>query len=310
VQNSNDSAWMTNAASPLAGFPQMISKEGEELQGRTRMGIDQIEARMAGNDGRPGNGFTLEQLQHVSFNNRVFYASLVRGELNALCHEPGTVTVEGAEVLLGDACATFRAWDGTANADSVGYPLFGLWWDRLEDNKAIWSAPDRQVENHPIWAVPFSADDPVNTPRGLRTDDPVVAAFARESLGAAILELKKRGIDWKKPWGEIQYVEAKGKRVPVPGGASGDVYNIMYSVPAEPGRMVVKLGSSYVQTVGFDDDGPVADAILTYSQSSNPDSPHHGDQIGLFSAGKWVRQPFTEAQIQADPAYRTMTVSE
>lgn len=310
VQNSNDSAWMTNAASPLAGFAQMVSKDGEELQGRTRMGIAQIEARMAGNDGRRGKGFTLEQLQAVSFNNRVFYASLVRDELNALCHEPGTVMVDGTEVPLGDACATFRAWDGTANADSVGYPLFGLWWDRLEDNKAIWSAPDRRVENHSLWAVPFSADDPVNTPRGLRTDDPVVAAFVRESLGAAILELKKRGIDWKKPWGEIQYVEAKGKRVPVPGGASGDVYNIMYSVPAEPGRMVVKLGSSYVQTVGFDDDGPVADAILTYSQSSNPDSPHHGDQTGLFSAGKWVRQPFTETQIKADPAYGTVTVSE
>lgn len=310
VQNSNDSAWVTNPARPLTGFPQLVSKDGEEQQGRTRMGIAQIKARMAGNDGLPGTGFTLDQLQQVSFSNRVFYAALARRELNALCHEPGTVTIEGTEVPLGEACATFRAWDGTANADSVGYPLFALWWDRLEDNKAIWSAPDRRVENHSLWAVPFSADDPVNTPRGLRTGDPVVAAFVRESLGAAILELKKRGIDWKMPWGEIQYVEVKGKHVPVPGGASGDVYNIMYSVPSDPGRMEVKLGSSYVQTVSFDDKGPVAEAVLTYSQSSNPESPHHGDQIGVFSAGKWIRQPFTEEQIKADPRYRTMTVSE
>ena len=98
--------------------------------------------------------------------------------------------------------------------------------------------------------------------------------------------------------------------MPVPGGASGDVYNIMYSVPSDPGRMEVKLGSSYVQTVSFDDKGPVAEAVLTYSQSSNPESPHHGDQIGVFSAGKWIRQPFTEEQIKADPRYRTMTVSE
>lgn len=311
VQNSNDSAWMTNPASPLTGFPQMVSKEGEEQSGRTRMAIGRIAARLAGKDGLEGKGFTLKQLQDISFDNRVFYASLVREDLNALCGEDaGIVTIDGTEVPLGEACATFRAWDGTASANSVGYPLLGLWWDRLEDNKAIWSAPDRQVDGTTIWAVPFSANDPVNTPRGLRRDDPAVVKFARESLGAAILELKKRGIDWRKPWGEIQYVEVKGKRVPVPGGASGDVYNIMYSLPSAPGRMVVALGGSYVQTVAFDDDGPVVDAVLTYSQSSNPDSPHSGDQIGVFSAGQWIRQPFTEAQIKADPVYRTMTVSE
>jgi acyl-homoserine-lactone acylase len=311
VQNSNDSAWMTNPARPLTGFSPLVSKADQEQQGRTRMGIAQVAARIAGTDGLPGKRFTLEQLQQVSFSNRVFYASLVRAELNALCADPAAVTIDGASVPLGEACAVLRAWDGTAGSNSVGYPLFGLWWDRMEDNKAIWAAPDRQVEQTAIWAVPFSPADPVNTPRGLRVDDPAVRRFALESLGAAIVELEKRGIDWRKPWGEIQYEEAKGERVPVPGGASGDVYNIMYSVPEPPGRMVVALGSSYVLTVSWDDDGrPVADAVLTYSQSFDPDSPHSGDQIPVFSAGQWIRQPFAEAQIRADPAYTSVTISE
>src|SRR3546814_3013831 len=45
VQNSNDSAWMTNPAQPLTGYSPLISKQDEPQGGRTRMGVDQIEAR-------------------------------------------------------------------------------------------------------------------------------------------------------------------------------------------------------------------------------------------------------------------------
>ena len=42
-------------------------------------------------------------------------------------------------------------------------------------------------------------------------------------------------------------------------------------------------GTSYVQTVGFDGNGPVAYAMLTYGQSVDPKSPHYGDQVTLYS---------------------------
>src|SRR3546814_12804696 len=45
VQNSNDSAWLSNPEAPLTGYPAIVSEEGVVQGGRTRMGIAQIEAR-------------------------------------------------------------------------------------------------------------------------------------------------------------------------------------------------------------------------------------------------------------------------
>ena len=73
---------------------------------------------------------------------------------------------------------------------------------------------------------------------------------------------------------------------------------------------VVTTGTSYIQTVQFTDAGPNAQAFLSYSQSTNPASPHFADQTQRFSAKQWITLPFTEAAITADPAYRTTTISE
>ena len=60
----------------------------------------------------------------------------------------------------------------------------------------------------------------------------------------------------------------------------------------------VSFGSSFILATTFDDHGPVADAILTYSQSANPRSLHYADQTRLFSQKKWVRLAFTPPQIR------------
>jgi hypothetical protein len=50
-----------------------------------------------------------------------------------------------------------------------------------------------------------------------------------------------------------------------------------------PEGLRIDYGTSYVQTVTFDDRGPVAQAMLTYGQSTDPASPHATDQLRLFS---------------------------
>ena len=54
-----------------------------------------------------------------------------------------------------------------------------------------------------------------------------------------------------------------------------------------------------MQVVGFDERGPVAQAILTYGQSSDPASPHAYDQLPLFAAKQWHPLPFHRADIEA-----------
>jgi acyl-homoserine-lactone acylase len=50
--------------------------------------------------------------------------------------------------------------------------------------------------------------------------------------------------------------------------------------------------------------------MLTYSQSPEPDSPHYQDLTELYSAGKWIDLPFTEAEISADPRLRTLLLRQ
>lgn len=296
VQNANDSAWMTNPAAPLEGYSPTASADGVEQGGRTRMGIGIVRKRLSGIDGLPGNTFTADAMRHLAFTNDVFAAGLLQADLSAFCKSrPAAVTVAADTIDLAEACDTLRRWDGRASPESIGYPLFSSWW--------------KCAEKKDVYRVAFDPRRPLETPAGLKWQDEAVAGRIRQCLGDAIAELAKLEIDWRKPWGEIQYVDVGTRHVPVPGGAIGDVYNSMYSLP-EKGRMRPALGSSYIQIVGFDDNGPVADGLLAYSQSTNPKSPHAHDQLSLFLAGRLVRQPFRQEDIRNDPTYSVVTISE
>lgn len=70
-------------------------------------------------------------------------------------------------------------------------------------------------------------------------------------------------------------------------------------------------GSSHIQAVSFTGGRcPDAATLLTYSQSSNPNSRHFADQTALFSAGKWVRARFCEHDILSSPDLRVVRLHE
>ncbi len=54
---------------------------------------------------------------------------------------------------------------------------------------------------------------------------------------------------------------------------------------------------------------PDGATIVTYSESSNPASPHYADQTALFSRKQWLPDRFCAAQIAADPHLKVVTVS-
>ena len=60
-------------------------------------------------------------------------------------------------------------------------------------------------------------------------------------------------------------------------------------------------GNSYIQAVTWNDDStPNAKAILTYSQSPEPDSEYYSDLTELYSQSEWIDLPFTDDEIQAN----------
>ena len=70
--------------------------------------------------------------------------------------------------------------------------------------------------------------------------------------------------------------------------------------PINAAGLRIDYGTSYVQTVTFDARGPVAQAILTYGQSTNPESPHANDQMRLFSRKEWHTLPFHRADVERE----------
>src|SRR3546814_16700592 len=120
--------------------------------------------------------------------------------------------------------------------------------------------------------MPFSATDPIHTPRRFKGGDPTVRDLARKALAEAILFLEEQGIDWMKPWGDIQYVDVAGRHVPVPGGAGGDVYNIVFSVPSAPseGRLLLRSRRIFIPFFSFVAACPFVHALFPYSQSPSP----------------------------------------
>ena len=147
----------------------------------------------------------------------------------------------------------------------------------------------------------------MTTPRGLAIDRPDVAKALREAMLASATEVAGLGLSANSRWGDIQV----SGQTPIHGGPQAlGIYNAMQTVPRADGKREVVSGSSYLQIVSFDDQGPNALGVLAFSQSSNPASNYAKDQTQAFSEKKLRPLPFTEAQIKADPQYREQVIKE
>ena len=284
LTNSNDSYWTNNPRQPLTGYPLIVGDERTPRSLRTRIGLLKIERRLNGTDGYPGKAFTLDQLEAITMDNRVLSAELWRDSLVSLCRQLP------AKQGLPEACDVLARWDLTENLDSHGAVLWRRFFENL-DHKA----------QHEVFAVPFDAADPVNTPNGLNTTDPRVAA----ALTAAIADLLNSGVPLDAAYRDYQYESRGGVRIPMHGGLSDSgQYNFMHNKTGwAPGKgwPEMYLGSTFILWMQFTDQGPKGRSVMTYSQSSNPSSPHYLDQTRLYSEKKSKPILFDERAILADP---------
>ncbi|GGU94600.1 penicillin amidase [Streptomyces litmocidini] len=284
VENSNDSAWLTNADRPLTGYERIFGTVATPRSLRTRGGIEDV-AAMA-----DGGRLTVADLQRRQFANRAPAGDLAAADAAGAC---ASALPEDPEV-----CRVIGAWDRTMDTGSRGALLFDRFWRRFTGT----------VKPADQWKVPFSAADPVRTPNTLNTGVP---EFAKALAGAAA-ELRAAGIALDAPLGAHQFVVRNGERIPVSGGTESlGVWNKAEPVwnAAGGGYVEVAHGTSHVQAVGWDGGRcPVARTLLSYSQSSNPASPHYSDQTRLFADERWVTSRFCEKDILRSPALKVVVV--
>jgi acyl-homoserine-lactone acylase len=290
VGNSNDSYWLTNARSlltgpPPLGYSPLYGKVGVEQRLRTRIGFIQFEELA-----QQGHKFQLSDLQTLVFADRIYAAELVLPDLLAACPADDATLVQ--------ACAVLAAWDRHANLDSRGAVLF----------REFWSVAS-QIPNK--WKVPLDPTDPVHTPNGVA---PAALPAMFTALKNAASLLQSLNIPLDGTLGDYQGETRNGVRTPLHGGV-GDIDGSYNSLRMSTGLTAtgynnVYWGTSYVQTVTFDDAGPVAQAMLVYGQSTDPTSPYYADQLGPYSRKEWTTLPFSETSINADPSRTRVTLTQ
>lgn len=294
VANSNDSSWLTNPAQKMEGFSPVLGAQAVPQRLRTRVGLMEIGKRLSGVDGLPGNRFNVENLQAVLFRDRNLAAELVLDDLLRACRGKSAQ----ADADLRDGCVALSKWDRRSNLESRAAPLFREFWMRAHT-----------IPN--IHAVAFNPADPVNTPRGLHMQDATVNAAVFKALKESVQAMRKAGFALDAPLGEVQAAKSPTGRIPLHGGEEYEgVLNKLTSKPVSDDGLQVYFGTSYVQTVGFDANGPVAQALLVYGQSVDPASPHAWDQMAQFSAKRWISLPFSEQAIAADPRLSVTKLSQ
>jgi acyl-homoserine-lactone acylase len=190
----------------------------------------------------------------------------------------------------GEACEVLAAWDGRSETDSIGTHIFEEFVARVSDLPA-----------QTVWQVPFDAEEPLTTPRDLNEANPLVV----RAMSDAIASLQERDVPLDATWGSLQVAGDRGAPPIALGGGTGDSVGNANALASrwvkanKDAYRPITYGSSHIQAIAFLSGGRVdARTILTYGQSEDPGSPWSKDQTRLFSRGKWVRFPWTGAQVR------------
>lgn len=308
VQNSNDSFWLTNPAEPITGVSPLWGPVGNQQSLRSRLG-----QKMLAEGGSVDGRFTRADLVDRLIGNRNFLGEEVLADLLAACQAQGEtpVTTANGDVNIKPGCDALGAWNGTMNLNSVGAMMFREFATEFNRNRQ--------------WQVPYDPTQPVTTPNTLAANNTVLQQFA-----VAQQRITDAGFNVAATLGEVQFVEkslADGSPsgMKLPWGGSSNVeggFNVFrsnmgndgtllprHTYPQLPGSDLSAVGGGYHITYGsswmfameFTDAGPVADGLLTYSQSSNTESDHFNDQTLLYSSEPQLRQLyFTNADIDAN----------
>jgi acyl-homoserine-lactone acylase len=270
VHNSNDSFFYSHPAQRWSGISPLV---GDDIvrRPRTRAGLVEIPELLA------AGPVTAQGVQRQIFSDRNFMAGVVLPDLLAAC-DAGAPTPEAR-----DGCAALRGWDRTNTLQARGAHLFREFW------RVAGAVPG-------VYRLPFDRAQPVQTPAGLRMADAATAAKVWDALTQAVQKVRGAGFALDAALGSVQRPLITDEPIPLHGGDEfeGVLNNLgnQFAPGITAQGLRIDYGTSYIQTVTFDDRGPVAQAILTYGQSTDPASPFATDQLRLFSRQEWPTLPF------------------
>lgn len=329
VFNANDSFWVSHDSELLEGdYSPLHGRQGTARSPRTRQNAVVLRE---GPDGEGGT-FTLDELAATSIDNRGYTALALKDEVVARCDGAGPVVLDAVledeeerlpaeSVDLAEACRVLDEWDGVYDIDRAGPPLWREFVSRYR------SADLREAGA--LWAEPFDAATPVDTPSGLVAapedePDPVLENLAR---AVQVLEAGDHSVD--VTLGEVQVAVRNGTLVPIHGGTGvdgvpnvvgwgrswGTLDPLLTSIERDPvapssslGRYRgdaefvgyrITTGTSFLMALEFGADGPEARVFLTYGNTADRDDPAYLEATERFSDKDWRDVVFDAAAVEA-----------
>jgi acyl-homoserine-lactone acylase len=295
--NSNDSHWLAgpDPAARLEGYAQVIGEERSVRGERTRVAA--LYARQMLDSG----GATPERWESAFFGARNLTAELMLDDLLADCAaNPSVKMPDGAAFDLAPACTALRQWDRRDTLQSRGSALFVEFLRNLKAKPMTGFAPVAAY-----WRVPFDVADPLGTPRGF-----VATEETRQTLARAAQRLVGGQIPLDAPLGDIQGVIRNGKRIPLSG--SSFAYHMVRPGAFAAGQGITEIrgGDSYIHMVSLTPAGVRGRFIVSYSQSTNPASPHFSDMTEVFSQERLLDVAFSPAEVAAAQVGETVVLGE
>jgi acyl-homoserine-lactone acylase len=202
---------------------------------------------------------SFEQLTGYKYNTELEAANRFLDDLLAAVRQYPDREAEKAAAVL-------NAWDRKCDTGSRGAVLFTAWWDQV---------------NGSMFEVPWSQENPVSTPSGLKNKRKAVELLVR----AARSVTEKYG-SADVAWGDVNRFRIG--RYDFPGNGAPDncgVFRTMYFADDNDHKRRAVAGDTYIAVTEFGDK-PKAEVILSYGNATQPGNIHQGDQLGMMSEKK------------------------
>jgi len=273
VQNANDPPWLATWPRALdpKSFPAYVAPVGPMSQ-RAQMSVK-----------------LMSQTPKISFDDFVsrkltttsLMAERMLPDLLAAAAGSDDADVQTATALL-------KGWDHRFEPDSRAALLFETW--------AGLFAP-KNFTDQSNYAVKWTLDDPLETPRGLK--DPAAAVAM---LKEAVAKTKQLYGAIDRPFGDVSRFHIGDVSVPANGGfGNAGVFRTITWGPMKNGERTPVHGETWVSMVEFGT--PMkAVGLMSYGNSSQPGSRHNSDQLQLLADKKfrtlWIDRTDVEAHVE------------
>ena len=269
VQNSNSPPWFATIPSPLKpeNYPKYIAPEGLNL--REQRGLQML---------LENESISFENLLEMRYSNRMMLADRVLDDLIPVAKKsPDSITRAAAEVL--------ENWDRHSNPDSRGTLLFGFLAMEICKIKNCGLAE--------LW----NSNEPIATPKRLANPEDAAAI-----LGKVARKLQDRFGSLDIPYGQVMRLTDSIPGIGINGTFFG-AYHVVEYQGSETGEYRPYDGDTWVAVIEFTKNGPRAEVLLSYGNSSNSND----EQLKLLSQKKmrplWYTRELVEKNLKSSTQF-------